>query len=456
MKILRLGVFLIISLFIFVGCKGGPASYTGPEEVNVPIDRSDEVVPSIETAQPESQAEGETPHIMGLSSLEGKLMKREIPTHYRQVSSGKNHTCAIAANNSVWCFGDNTNGQLGQGTLGTDTGKQVPVPIRGVENKEFEQVVSGEKHTCARKLNGAIFCWGGNDKGQLGNNTIEDNPVPKIVIGADYGFTKLFAGANHNCGIKEDGSLWCWGKNQYGQAGIGNVDINPVKTAMKVLQDEPAVSGVTWQSAALGENHTCALSSAGKIYCWGGNYRFQLGYSGTFESLPWSKPYIPVDDNIYTFVAVGGTNSCAIRSDFTVWCWGDNASGWLGTGSSENYVKAPQKVGTKSDWIFVSSGGEYVGTNSGVHTCAIDSARKLWCWGFNQYGQLGNLCDVSMMNAEMIAEWINWLEVSAGDKHTCGITEDHELMCWGRNAYGQCGYEKGADMWAPTKVPPSS
>jgi hypothetical protein len=177
-----------------------------------------------------------------------------------KVSAGSYHTCAIDTNGSLWCWGDNWYGQLGDGT---NVGKDVPVQVSGTN---WFSVSAGDGHTCGIKTDEILWCWGDNWYGQLGDGTNVGKNVPVEVSGTNW--VSVSAGGEHTCGIKTNGTLWCWGRNNYGQLGDGtNVGKNaPVR-----------VSGTNWVSVSAGKYHTCGVKTDGTIWCWGRNNYGQLG-----------------------------------------------------------------------------------------------------------------------------------------------------------------------------------
>lgn len=179
------------------------------------------------------------------------------------VSAGHVHTCEIKLDGSLWCWGNNQGGQLGDGT--TDN-TAIPVPVGS--DRDWEQVSSGVVHTCAGKDDGSLWCWGSNEYGQTGDGTGQDALTP-IGVAGEGGWVSTTSGGWHSCGVKDDRSLWCWGSNVYGQLGNGTVDDSfaPVRIAPEI----------NWTSVDAGYYHTCGKTTYGTLYCWGFNLYGQLG-----------------------------------------------------------------------------------------------------------------------------------------------------------------------------------
>ncbi|MFZ8804314.1 MAG: MopE-related protein, partial [Candidatus Calescibacterium sp.] len=337
-----------------------------------------------------------------------------------KVSAGSYHTCAIDTNGSLWCWGDNWYGQLGDGT---NVGKDVPVQVSGTN---WASVSAGWYHTCGIKTDEILWCWGDNWYGQLGDGTNVGKNVPVQVSGTNW--VSVSAGKDHTCGVKTDGTLWCWGRNNYGQLGDGtNVGKNvPVQ-----------VSGTNWVSVSAGWYHTCGIKTDGTLWCWGYNEYGQLG-DGT--NVGKNAP-VQVSGTNWFSVSAGGYHTCGVKTDGTLWCWGDNWYGQLGIGTWLD-KKTPTRVGTGTNWVTVSAGW--------AHTCGIKTDGTLWCWGYNEYGQLGDGTNVSK-NAPVQVSGTNWVSVSAGRYHTCGVKTDGTIWCWGRNNYGQLG--DGSLLFLDRNVP---
>ncbi|MCH7991465.1 MAG: Ig-like domain-containing protein [Gemmatimonadetes bacterium] len=241
----------------------------------------------------------------------------------RSVTVGDNHSCLVTTDDVAYCWGENSSGQLGDGT---NTGGNTPTPTAG--GQTFQSVSAAGDHTCALTAPGDAFCWGENGMGQLGDGTDTDRNEPVAVVG---GLT--FASLSGGCGVTPDGDGYCWGDNASGQLGDGtNTSSNaPI----------PISGGLDFQSLSSGEAFTCGVTTAGDAYCWGDNATGQLG-NGTFDS---SNVPIPVSGG-HTFqsVAAGTVSSCGVTTAGDAYCWGDNTSGQLGDGTNDS-SNVPVRVG---------------------------------------------------------------------------------------------------------------
>ena len=281
--------------------------------------------------------------------------------HAKQVSSGASHTCALSTDDGmVQCWGYNTSGQLGNGTL---TNSTTPIAVSGISTAV--SVSAGVSHTCAVLNNGTVQCWGNNASGKLGNGTIANSTTPIAVSGISTAVS-VSAGNSHTCAALNNGTVQCWGLNQYGQLGNGTTTDSSTPVT---------VSGIsTAVSVSAGVSHTCAVLSGGTVMCWGYNYDGQLGHGTTITLPPYGISTPVAVSGISTGVAVSAANAhtCAALSDGTVKCWGDNSYGKLGNGTTTN-SSVPVTASGISSAVAVSTGFFY--------TCAALSDGSAKCWG---------------------------------------------------------------------------
>lgn len=294
---------------------------------------------------------------------------------WRQVSVGEQFAVGIKAGSgtatatggTLWAWGFNQNGRLGDGT---QIARSAPVQIG--KDTDWAFVAAGKAHVLAIKTNGFLYAWGRNDKGQLGDATVIDKLVPtRITTTAVPVATWLAvsAGETHSLGIQKDGSLWAWGGNVYGQVGnAGRTDViaGPVK-----------IGTLTWTSVSAGAFHSAAIRADGTLYAWGQNTSGQLGNNGSADV---TAP-VQIDTvNNWSVVSAGALHTMGVRNDGTLWGWGSNAEGQLGDGGVD--VSSPLQIGTRTNWTTVSAGAG--------HSFGMQSDNSLWGWGRNTEGQLGN------------------------------------------------------------------
>ena len=324
------------------------------------------------------------------------------------IAAGHNFSFAIQPDGTLWAWGWNDYGQLGDGTF---IDRNIPVQILD----DVVAVTAGMEHALAIKSDGSLWAWGYNGSGQLGNGTLT-NQITPIRILDDV--TAVSAGAGHSLAIRRDGSLWAWGENFYGKLGDGTESNR--STPVQVLDDVISVSA--------GDEHSLAIKSDGSLWAWGDNYFGQIGDGTTIGR---SIPIMIMED--VTAVSAGSSHSMAIRNNGSLWTWGGNGHGQLGNGT---FQESSLPVLIMDDVAAVSAG-------SGYHVAAIRTDGSLWVWGENWEGQLG-LGDLEygnqfeQYNAPM---WImdNVTQVSAGSRHTIAATDDGSLWAWGDNWVGQLG-----------------
>ncbi len=296
-------------------------------------------------------------------------------------SVGGGHTCAVVTGGTVWCWGYNSHGQLGDGGTGNSP---VPVQVSGITTAL--QVSSGGEHSCAVLDNAlaadpsdnTVVCWGYNLRGQLGNNSTTDSPTPVTVVGVGgtgnlTGVAAVSAGGSHTCALLSGGTVDCWGDNGFGKLGNGSTTDSLTPVAVSGL------SGVA--EVSTGFQHSCARTAGGAVSCWGYNGYGELGVSSPTD--PFSTTPVAAPVSGATDVVTGDYHTCAVTAGGAVQCWGDNSHGQLGNGGFGGGFSPVTVTG-----VTASSGATALGAGR-AHSCAITSS-GLSCWGWNGDGQLGN------------------------------------------------------------------
>ncbi|MDR1159055.1 MAG: S-layer homology domain-containing protein [Syntrophomonadaceae bacterium] len=331
------------------------------------------------------------------------------------VGAGAYHTAVVKADGSLWIWGHDGFGKLGNGTAGGTTS---PVQIMD----DVTAVNTGFFHSGAIKTDGSLWTWGRNDLGQLGDGTTNEKASPVKVLD---NVMIVSMKANHTAAIKTDGSLWTWGWNSAGELGDGTtVDkLSPVK----IMEGVIAVS--------TGVSHTAALKEDGSLWVWGNNIIGTVG-DGTMGDHKLTP--VKIMDGVAA-VSTGTNYTAAIKMDGSLWTWGWNGKGQLGDGTTVDRL-SPVKI---MDAVSATSAGA-------EYTAAIKTDGSLWAWGSNEYGQLGDGTTVDRLSPVKIMDDV--AAVSAGGDHTAVIKTDGFLWTWGWNIYGMLGDGTTVDKLSPVEI----
>jgi alpha-tubulin suppressor-like RCC1 family protein len=360
-----------------------------------------------------------------------------------QVALGSAHTCAFTSwgNETPYqCWGGNNLGQLGSGATGAD--QTAPTPVKSTfHSPPLQRLAAGQQHTCALTSAGAVKCWGNNSMGQSGDGTTQPSTTPVQVVGLTAGVTGLAAGDWHTCALSPTGGIACWGQNVWGQLGNGTTAAQS-NTPISVTGLTGIITGL-----AAGERHTCALTSAGGVQCWGDNLYGQLGNG---SNNPSSTPVnVSGLTSGVTAIAAGYDHTCALTNGGNVKCWGGNLFGSLGnnSGSTSN---------TPVDVVGLPSAGVTAIASGGFHTCALvlDSLRNAgaMCWGSNGHGESGTGATApASAPAPVIGLSAGITGIATGLNHSCALTAAG-VLCWGYNLYGQLGDGTNTSRFTPVNV----
>ncbi len=334
---------------------------------------------------------------------------------WQKISAGYAHTLAIRTDGTLWAWGLNNSGQLGNGT--NDPVSYIPVQVGTATN--WASVSAGSEHSMAIKTNGTLWAWGRNAESELGNGTNTDSNVP-IQVGTDNDWVAVSAGTEHTLAKKANGTLWSWGGNSVGQCGNGTPP-NSVGTPLQIGTD------ADWESFSTTMYHSMATKSNGTLWVWGRNNSGELG-DGTN-----TDRYTPVQIGSGTnwqTVAAGWSHSLAIKTDGTLWSWGNNNFGALGDGTNDPQ-NTPIQAGAGTNWQSISAGEDY--------SVAIRTDGSLWAWGNNFLGQLGISTNTSVSVPTQCGTATNWSVADAGSYFTVSTRADNTAWSWGGNSDGQLG-----------------
>jgi alpha-tubulin suppressor-like RCC1 family protein len=344
------------------------------------------------------------------------------------VGAGDDHTCALLADGSAWCFGRNVSGETGSGS---DAVAEL-VPVRVAEGaisvaagRDFSSVVTGDKRRYAFGANVA----GQLGLGDLGGGTERRTPAPDAF--SDW--VSVVAGGEHACGLTALGRLRCWGNGADGQLGIGE----------RMLVPAPSDVGAdAWSDVALGRAFSCAVRSDRTLWCWGINTRSQLGLGAGGITRGRAEPAQVTADRDWLEVTCGDDFGCGVRDPGILHCWGANDEGQLGIGERGALV-IPWPVDRSAAWHGIDAGAE--------HMCALLGG-QLWCWGEGRAGQLGSGDRLDSLSPARVGIRSDWSAVSAGTAHTCAIDTGGALYCFGSGSDGRLGNGGADDRLSPTRV----
>lgn len=302
------------------------------------------------------------------------------------------------------------------------------------------QISVDGSHACSVTQSGGVLCWGKNNWGQLGIGSIDEAPTPTPVVGLPAPVIQVAAGGNHTCALTIDGAVWCWGLNALGELGIGRRNFEPGFPQPVVdLQ-----SGVRQISA--GSGNTCAVTTQGAAYCWGYNAEGTVG-DGSNVSVRWRpRPVSGLDTGVQQ-ISVGDFHACALMESGDVFCWGANYSGQLGAGDDVDR-NVPVRVQTTRRAVSISTGWD--------HTCMVDTYARVSCWGSGYAGALGYGGDHDHWVPRGVRGLRNVATIALGGSHSCALTRAGRVFCWGLNEEGEVGDNTLVDrtVRTPVALPP--
>ena len=336
-------------------------------------------------------------------------------------SDGVSWKMSINDISNLYAWGQNGSGQLGDNTTIINKSS----PTRSVSFTDWISASAGREHSLGVRANGTLWTWGRNSYGQLGNNiaSIINQSSPVSVIGGFTDWISASAGGYHSIGVRANGTLWAWGRNNYGQLGNNTV----ISNRSPVL----AVGGFAdWISASAGREHSLGVRANGTLWAWGANASGRLGDNTAISR---SSPVSVVGGFTDWISADGGAEfSLGVRANGTLWAWGYNGSGRLGDGTTIPRSSPVSVVGGFTDWISASAGDS--------HSLGVRANGTLWAWGSNSDGELGDVTTASKSSpVSVVGGFTDWISASAGDDHSLGVRANGTLWAWGRNGSGRLG-----------------
>lgn len=346
-----------------------------------------------------------------------------------QVSSN-DHACGVTSDGRLYCWGKNDEGAVGDGT----TIDRVR-PVAVAPSLRFKAVSATFDHTCAVTTDSLVFCWGDNSQGQLGDGTTARRLTPHQVPGT-RAYRQVDAGLFYTCAVAAaDDHAYCWGWNVTGQLGHGTSEVmNPRPTAV--------AGGLHFRQVQAGNLHSCGVTTSNVAFCWGYNRFGELGDS-TGPGMRLS-PVRVAGSHQFVQIDAGTDFTCAVTSSSRVYCWGDGRSGQIGDGTTKLRFW-PRAVAGGLTFRRVSTGS--------THACGETPSSKVYCWGDNNHGEVGDgTAGTDRLRPVAVLGGLDFGQVSAGAGETCGKTQAGVGYCWGFNQYGQLGDGTHTDRFRPVQI----
>ena len=370
-------------------------------------------------------------------------------TKWTRVAAGSFHTLAINEKEHLYAWGNNAYGQLGNkkngggrltgGILDKSEDKNTPVLIDSTS--QWKDIAAGKYHSLALKSDGTLWAWGRGDFGQLGlgaGKTGTQNTPQQV--GTSSNWKALAGGDFYSLALNNAGTLYAWGNNTSGQLGDGS----------RARSNAPKAITGTWKAVAAGGTHTLAINSAGALHAWGWNVYGQLGNSDdangsvTDRTKDKSAP-VPIGSGTWKAVAAGENHSLALRSDGTLYAWGRNNNGQIAFDPASGALQnTPRQVGTSTGWETIAGGSS--------HSLALKSDGKLYAWGSNSFGQLGDGTTNTKTAVSQTGTDADWALVTARSSHVLALKKDGTLYAWGGNIRGQLGDGTTAQRNSPKLI----
>jgi alpha-tubulin suppressor-like RCC1 family protein len=369
------------------------------------------------------------------------------------VSVGRAHSCALRANGNAYCWGSNEFGQLGVASGSTscrETDRNLPcedVPRPVLGGVLFTRLAAGANHTCGIATTSRVYCWGSNERGQVGEPGTPQADAPTLVASSAL-FVDVAAGEDHTCAVRSDNAVLCWGGNGFGQLGTGGTGTG---FAIPTLVQ----TGLRFSSISAGGKRTCGRLADDTSFCWGAHWITRTEGGAEFL-VAQSSPLAVATSTLFQALSVGGGTTCGLAVNGLAHCWEANPTGALGDGSRIG-SRSPRPVETAERFIALSSGA--------AHSCGISDLGAAWCWGADSAGQLGvsptrvprGRCGADQISCVLspvkVSGWRVFSTISAGlGNHSCGITLSRNVYCWGAGSMGQLGTGIQGSHWSPTRI----
>jgi len=343
--------------------------------------------------------------------------------YWTEVAAGYYYTMAIKSDGTLWGWGYNNFGQLGDGTT-IDRSRPTKIGV----SKQWKHVYTKINHTMAIKKDGTLWGWGRNSYGQIGNGTKLDKRSPTQEPSKSKEWEKASTGAEFSVALKKDGTIWTTGRNLYGQLG------NNTAVDSRVFQNITS-TGTAWKDISAGYYHASAIKNDGTMWNWGRNNYGQVGDTTVAnKKVPTQEA---LGDSNWAKTEAGYNYTLALKSDGTLWGWGYNGNGQIGDGTRTAKKVPVQEASMASDWVGISGGSS--------HSVGIKSDHTLWGWGTNNYGQIGDGINNLKDTPDSVNFEESWTQVSASQFHTVALTTQGTIKVLGATT----GVKNYAKQWRP-------
>lgn len=376
--------------------------------------------------------------------------------------------CALRTDRSLWCWGRNHGGQLGNNTVSVNTSlpQMVHSSTSSAGWNDWVDYNNGERHTCGIRQNGTAWCWGEATNGRLGNGASSSNYLRPVQVKDNPGtgywsdWKQISAGWDHTCAVRNNGTAWCWGNSNSGALG-DNQSATDRTVPAQVLNSAGGAGWSDWVKVSVGKNTSCGLRVDGSLWCWGAGNRGELGRGTTANS---NRP-VQVQTSTgpgawsdWREISAGQDFNCGLRTNnSTAYCWGAGNQHRPGNNNNSDQLR-PQIVHTDTGppgFLDI----RYLGTAQ-THGCMVRTNGTAWCWGGNDHGQGGhnvgggvNQRPVQVYDNAGVGFWTDWVSITGGSSFSCGTRVDGSLWCWGEAQSGALGDgQTSTDRLVPVQV----
>lgn len=367
---------------------------------------------------------------------------------FLMVTAGADHACALTDRGEAYCWGSNEFGQLGHGSADS-----IPhtMAVRVRADVKFTTVSAGFTHTCGLARDGSAWCWGANDTAQLGDGSLKNSPIP-LRVSTEVRFRAIGAGGGHTCAVSDRDIGYCWGGNWHGQLGVGDRDGDAAAPCCYRVP-KPIATELRFQTAVAGGISSCAVAVDGRAYCWGSPQEGRLGTGAADaanKSADKTTPVAVLGGQFFQTVLPRAWHTCGLSATRAVWCWGGDMF----------HMKspAPERVSIPGEVSLVTTGH--------FHDCAITRDGTAYCWGTNAHGELGDGTTREAASPQRVATKRRFVSIAAGGNvfvrkpgdvttwgFTCGVSaDDRSILCWGDNRHGALGNGSTERALTPTPI----